>query len=117
MPKNKKVLRKLDDFSEYKPTNKTKHADDRKSRIDVYETGNFMDAFVVDTYHKDGLEVHIVDDLGYIHIFNKDSKKFITVLSGRPAQLVMYYSQLFLPIPRKAISIAVKRNEEGYNEI
>lgn len=120
MPKNKKVLYKLESFDEYVPYNRTLHSQERFERLKRYQFGTRLDAFVVDTYHKDGLEVHIVDSKGYIHIYNKDSLKFITALSGRPEQIKFYYTELNLEISdvvKNAILIAFQRNkEEGANE-
>ena len=114
----KQVLRTLHDLKGYKRVNKTIHIKkDRSTRINAYNSGDFLSGFIVNTDHKDGLEVHIIDSEGYIHIFNKDSRRYITVLSGRPSQIKLYYRALSLKIPeniRTAIKIAYKRNEK-YN--
>ena len=85
--------------------------------MDAYDSGEFLGGFIVNTGHKDGLEVHIIDNLGYIHIFNKQSKRYITVLSGRPSQIKLYYRALNLKIPdniHKAVRISFERNKK-YN--
>ena len=121
MPKNKKVLEQLSVYYDYTPDNATLHIDERQDRLAAYDEGLYLDAFVVDTDHDNGLEVHIVDTLGYIHIYNQDSKKHITTLSGRPAQILMYYRQLGIEVDdavEEAIVIAHERNKnEGANEI
>lgn len=114
----KQVLKIKHDLTGYKRVNKTIHIkQDRNTRTDAYKVGDFLSGFIVDTGHKDGLEVHIIDNQGYIHIFNKESKRYITVLSGRPSQIKLYYRALNLNISeniRTAISIAFKRNKK-YN--
>ena len=121
MPKDKKVLYQLDDYYEYDKDKQTDHLGERYQRLVLYGAGEYLDAFVVDTGHRDGLEVHIVDSIGVIHIFNKESKRYVTILSGRPAQIKMYYEQLGLEIDdavEDAIKTAHERNErEGANEI
>jgi len=102
----------------YRRVNKTRHIQkDRNTRTDVYNVGEFLEGFIVNTGHKDGLEVHIIDNEGYIHIFNKESKRYITVLSGRPSQIKLYYKALKLDIPNnihKAVKISLERNKK-YN--
>lgn len=114
----KQVLRTLNDLTGYKRVNKTIHIkQDRSTRMNAYDSGDFLGGFIVDTGHKDGLEVHIIDNQGYIHIFNKQSKRYITVLSGRPSQIKLYYRALNLNIPdevHKAIKISLERNKK-YN--
>ena len=111
----KQVLRTLNDLTGYKRVNKTIHIkQDRSTRMNAYDSGDFLGGFIVDTGHKDGLEVHIIDNQGYIHIFNKQSKRYITVLSGRPSQIKLYYRALNLNIPdevHKAIKISFTRNK------
>ena len=114
----KQVLGKQHDLTDYKRVNKTIHIkQDRNTRVNAYDSGEFLGGFIVDTGHRDGLEVHIIDSEGYIHIFNKESKRYITVLSGRPSQIKLYYKALNLIIPdkvHKAIKISLERNKK-YN--
>jgi hypothetical protein len=114
-------LFKIDTFNDYSIDYRTFHTLDRKTRLERYDFGNRLDGFVVDTNHKNGLEVHILDSKGYVQIFNKASKKFITALSGRPRQLKEYYEKLGLDIPQavhQAIKIAMFRNDKlNYNNI
>lgn len=117
MPNNKKVLHEIFHLSLYKDLPYSKHlSKERVERLQAYDTSDtFLNGFTVDTFHKDGLEAHIIDAKGYIHIFNIQKKILITILSGRPAQITSYFTELMKPIPekiREAIRIAAKRNEE-----
>lgn len=117
----KRVLEKVDHFTQYTIMYQTYHTKDRIGRLSKYSFGNRVDAFIVDTNHANGLEIHILDDLGYIQVYNKNSKRFITAMSGRPSQLKKYYLDLGLNIPtimQQAIAIAFNRNDKyNYNNI
>lgn len=113
------VLQELNrtQFEDYKPINVTKHlSEERINRYKLYEaSNNFLGGFIVDKEHYNGNEVHLIDDQGFIHIYNEKSKRFITILSGRPSQIKRYYRQLGLKIPRSihiASSISHNRNEK-----
>jgi hypothetical protein len=112
-----KVLRKLEraEMMLYKGMSATKHIQkDRAQRLEAYTTAQWLDAFQVDKGHKDGAEVHIIDAVGYIHIYNAGTGRHITILSGRPAQIKRYYEQLGITYSNeihKAIKIAHARNE------
>jgi predicted RNA-binding protein associated with RNAse of E/G family len=90
--------------------NLTKHIGERKNRLDVYfkvkDIGEVFDTFIVDKDHPNGDEVHVITDTGFILIFNHRTKRFITVLHARPAQLKRYYLDLGEGVPSKIISIA-----------
>jgi hypothetical protein len=124
MPQNKKVLSKIEnivEMSSYTMTRKTFHVNERKERLSMYDFGVDLDAFVVDTKHEKGQEVHIIDSKGYIKIYNKTTKKFITAMSGRSRQIRHYYESLNIKIDKlvdKAIKVAYERNETlNYNHI
>lgn len=121
MQRGKQVISRLNDFKQYSIMYQTYHTKDRIGRLSKYNFGKRVDAFNVNANHKNGLEVHIVDDLGYIQVFNKYSMKFITAMSGRPKQLKKYYVDLGLEIPniiKRAIKIAYDRNDKlNYNNI
>jgi hypothetical protein len=75
----------------------TEHAiDDRSSRIEVYEKtfgqGRQVASFVVDTGHRNGKEIHVLTSTRLIKIYNQTTKKLITVLYARPAQIARYFN-------------------------
>lgn len=117
----KRPLYRMEFLNDYTIEYRTFHTLDRKARLEKYDFGSRLDGFVVDTSHKNGLEVHILDTKGYVQIYNKVSKKFITALSGRPKQIKDYYTKLGLEIPQavhRAIKIAMLRNDTlNYNNI
>ena len=112
----KQVLGICYNLTEYRRDNQSRHIQkDRNTRMNAYDSGEFLGGFIVNTEHKDGLEVHIIDSEGYIHIFNKESKRYITVLSGRPSQIKLYYKALNLKISENihnAIKISFNRNKK-----
>lgn len=88
---------------------------DNKERRTAYfkdfKIGNSLNYFLVDKKHKNGLEIHIITTGGFIKIYNYNTKKFITILSGRPQQIKRYYEALSLSLPHTAINIANNRNK------
>lgn len=98
--------------------NLTKHIGERKNRLDVYfkvkEVGGVLDTFIVDKDHPNGDEVHVITNTGFILIFNHRTKRFITVLHARPAQLKRYYLDLGEEVPTEVIKIA--RDNQKLNE-
>lgn len=111
------ILNKLniEALKSFKGASKTYHIGTRRARLDAYNVAEWIEGFEVDKKHANGLEVHIIDARGFIHIFNKDSKRFITILSGRPRQIKRYYEALGIRYPesiRSAMQIASIRNEE-----
>ena len=113
-----KVIRKLEQahFNEFSTDRMTQHLIDRLERLKIYRDDEvFLHGFIVDKQHKNGLEVHIISENGLIYIFNLHTRKFITVLNGRPQQIKRYFQQLDLKIDRKtykAISIASFNNDK-----
>ena len=69
--------------------------------------------FIVDKGHKDGKEIHVITENGIIHIYNKHSKRYITGLIARPAQLMRYG----VSIPDNVIKKASIHVSMHYNEI
>ncbi len=58
--------------------------------------GSIVARFLVNKGHKNGKEVHCITDKGLILIFNQESKRFITLLFARPAQITRYYDTVNL---------------------
>lgn len=69
--------------------------------------------FVVDKGHKNGAEIHVITENAVICIYNQRSKKFVTALIARPAQLERYG----VIIPDFVIRRAMVHASMGYNEI
>jgi len=99
----------------------TKHLLERKLRFDSYIseglTTDFIDGFVVDKNHINGLEVHIITQDAFLFIFNLNSKRLITVLAPRPKQIKRYYEPLNL---RWDVNIVNKANinfQKGLNNL
>jgi len=99
----------------YAITNTTKHFDEERiNRFNSYSFGSkVLGAFEVDKNHRDGNEVHIIDDEGFIYIFNKNSKRFITILSGRPAQIKRYWEGLNMQYGTKVLQATYVANNRN----
>lgn len=70
----------------------TQHASMRKYRDASDEIP--MYAFEVDKGHENGTEIHVITDKASIMIFNTNTKKYITSLRARPAQITRYFEDL-----------------------
>jgi|LGOV01.1.fsa_nt_gb hypothetical protein len=104
--------------------NITSHSNNNYKRYEVYKyilSTNFIDCFIVDKGHINGLEVHCINEYGLIYVYNKDSKKLITILNPRPMQVKRYYIALSLTINKnikRLIQVAHSRNiDRKMNEV
>ena len=61
--------------------------------------GTLITAFLVDTGHPNGYEIHNIMSNGLILIQNERTQKLITELIARPAQLTRYWSGLHMQFP------------------
>lgn len=103
--------------------NRTLHSKvERKDRYKAYSnllSRQMLYCFIVDTEHKNGLEVHCINVNGLIYIYNKTSKNLVTIIHPRPSQLKRYFRQLDMCIPQYIRELAHKcheRNEkQDYN--
>lgn len=94
---------------------------DRKNRAVILEklkapilsVNGKLCIFIVDKGHKDGKEIHVITENGIIHIYNQHSKRYITGLIARPAQLMRYG----VSIPDNVIKKASIHVSMHYNEI
>ncbi len=89
------------------------HTTDRNERYEVVKAlgGRPRYSLIVDTGHPNGLEVHTILDSGVVVIGNLNSKKLITWLIARPAQITRY------GISEKAlIDKAREHQEQGLNQ-
>lgn len=94
---------------------------DRKDRAAILEelkapilsVNGKLCIFIVDKGHKNGKEIHVITENGIIHIYNQHSKRYITGLIARPAQLMRYG----VSIPDNVIKKAHIHVSMHYNEI
>lgn len=70
---------------------------DRENRIKEIGYGTVIKSVVVDRGHKNGPEIHEVTDTGIINIYNEHTKKLITKLIARPAQIKRYFINEIIP--------------------
>ena len=118
-----KVIEQVEIDDSYLRKEKTEHIkNERSKRLELYDDiGSRLYAFKVDKAHKNGLEIHIITSEGYIEIYNMKSKKLITILSGRPAQIYRYFEQMNLKLDYNVLVAqrrSFKRNRnKNYNNM
>lgn len=99
--------------------NSNHYTKDRKAREEVIAKigqGKAIKAVVVDRNHRNGLEVHIVTDTALVLIFNKESKKLITKLIARPAQITRYFNEDEV-VPKEVLELARYHSKMGWNKL
>lgn len=79
--------------------------------------GNILDQFIVDRGHVGGAEMHCVTDTGVIIIYNQQTRKLITELVARPAQLKRLYQNRGDKPPGWLLKLAYRNNRHRYNEV
>lgn len=82
----------------------TKHFDnDRKVRQQVINhiigVGKPFASFLVDSKHKNGLEIHTLLDNGTIEVRNYESGKIVTVIVAYPLRLEKYFNLIWVKFP------------------
>lgn len=101
---------------------KTNHfKEERQTRANILEelkapilsVNGKLCIFIVDKGHKNGKEIHVITENGVINIYNYNSKKYITGLIARPAQLTRYG----FVIPDSVLEKARLHCALHYNEI
>ena len=70
--------------------NDTYHVSDRTERLSHCKSGSVHSAYLVDTNHPNGMEVHVILDSADIHIYNVRTAAKITVPIARPGQISRY---------------------------
>lgn len=105
----------------------TEHWDERSVRVGAFaekvrNAGDAEYSFIVDTKHPNGDEIHTITERAFIIIQNKDTRKIITVLAARPAQITRYWRGLKRPLPNdpsfELIMRFAKNNEDrGLNNM
>ena len=93
------------------------YSNDRQTReILIQKIGysNIVKSVIVDRGHKNGPEIHTISTTGIITIYNQHTKKMITRLIARPAQISRYYKENE-HAPDELIEIAYEHMKLGYN--
>lgn len=86
----------------------------REALIQMIGEGKVIATFTVDKHHRNGPELHSITDTGIIIIRNKRTKKMITKLIARPAQIRRYYKTVPAEL-NKVITLAQEHTNLGYN--
>jgi len=90
---------------------------DRSKREELIQTigeGKVIATFTVDKHHRNGPELHSITNTGIIIIRNKRTKKMITKLIARPAQIKRYF-KTFPKELEKILALAQEHTNLGYN--
>lgn len=98
----------------------TEHYHNRKERQEAIEhmnPGKLVKGFIVENFHKNGPEIHWIFDNGVILVVNEWTKKLVTTLIARPAQISRYFRQCGLKIPHELIETARSNQLKGLNQI
>lgn len=93
------------------------YTNDRKKREEIIKEigyGNIIKTVVVDRGHKNGPEIHNISDTGIITIQNERTKKLITKLIARPAQIKRYYKENEI-IPTGLLELAKEHQKLALN--
>ena len=101
---------------------KTRHCSrDRAARERfIKETigyGEPVDTFYWDRGHPDGPENHVITSTALIRIYNIISKKLITTLIARPAQIQRYYDREGRAAPPELLALALEHQQKGYHNM
>ena len=92
---------------------------DRVTRINAIREligfGKPVRGFKVDNHHRNGAEYHLITSTALILIFNFRTKKLITVLIARPAQIYRYYDNLTENAPEEIVNLAREHQRKNYN--
>ena len=70
---------------------------ERENHIREIGYGNVVKRVVVDRGHRNGPEIHEVTDTGIVNIYNQRTKKLVTKLIARPAQIKRYFTDEAVP--------------------
>ncbi len=69
-----------------------KERSERERHIREIGYGKAVASFVIDRGHENGPEIHEITDTGIINIYNQITKKLVTKLIARPAQIKRYFN-------------------------
>ena len=103
----------------FKAGGQTSHALNRSKRLQIAErliieeSAKVVKIALVDKGHKNGKEVHLVDNDGIVKVYNERTHKFITVLIARVPQIERYKVKV-----TKAMRSKIESHiANGYNHI
>lgn len=85
----------------------------REQHIKEIGYGTPVASFIVDRGHKNGPEIHEITSTGIINIYNERTKKLVTKLIARPAQIKRYFTNG--TAPSYLINIARANTKLAYN--
>lgn len=88
---------------------------DRRRNVENIGSNCIIAKFLCDTGHKNGNEVHCITDTGLILVFNERSKKLVTILIARPAQITRYFSSCYLDTPKDLLKMAYCHQAQNLN--
>ena len=86
----------------------------REAIIRQIGMGQVIKSVVVDKGHINGPEIHEVTSTGIVVIYNQRTRKMITKLIARPAQIERYYEEG--KAPEYLIKIAFEHQTKKYNK-
>ena len=102
-----------------KISSSTEHMKDRHNRLnkikDTFGHGEILHAFIIDKQHKNGNEIHQINDNGCIYIFNYKTGRMITCLIARPGQIKRYFDNSPNRPSQELIDRALYNQQQGYN--
>lgn len=114
-----KVVRPLtiDEVNKFVPLTISRHfIEDRFARLSAYRpylSNNYLYGFEVNNGHPKGNELHFINDYGLVYVYNKISKKFITLMHPRSKQLMHYFLSTGLDIPTLVHKLAMILDERN----
>lgn len=99
--------------------NVTAHVSERGNRFSIIDFQNLkvIKAFIVDTGHENGFEIHALTSNAEILIFNFQTRKLITALFPRVLQVYRYYDILNEEPPLFILDKAEENFTKGLNQI
>lgn len=111
-----KLIGYTDNFT---PCGITSHGVNRSKRLQVAErliieeSAKVIRIAVVNKGHQNGEEIHVIFNNGIVKVYNKHTRKFITVLIARIPQIERYKIKVTKTMKNKIKSHVAK----GYNNI
>jgi len=122
--KSFKSVRELSDIESlgyYNSYETTNHLSDRFSRwskaIVIGNDAKLNKGFIVDKGHEKGAEIHLVTTSGCIFVYNKKSRKLITVLIARVNQVKRLYTHCGLFAPQGILNNCILNSRKQLNKI
>ena len=92
----------------------TKRRRRKKTIIELGGEGEILDTFLIDKGHRCGPELHALTTTGIIIIYNARTKKVITNLIARPAQIRRYYESSGRNPPNELMQLAYEHWKAGF---